>query len=79
MDLKPLIIEAWNNRELLKEPKYADAVRAVIEEVDKGRLRTAAPHRKRLAGERVGEAGNINVFRYTAYADLEHRSFRILR
>ena len=43
MDLKPLIIEAWNNRELLKEPKYADAVRAVIEEVDKGRLRTAAP------------------------------------
>ena len=43
MDLKPLIIEAWNNRELLKEPKYADAVRAVIEEVDKGRLRTTAP------------------------------------
>lgn len=41
--MQSLINEAWNNRELLKEPKYADAVRAVIEEVDKGRLRTAAP------------------------------------
>lgn len=41
--MQSLINEAWNNRELLKDPKYADAVRAVIEEVDKGRLRTAAP------------------------------------
>jgi len=37
------ILEAWNNRELLKESKYSDAVRAVIEEVDKGRLRVAEP------------------------------------
>jgi 2,3,4,5-tetrahydropyridine-2-carboxylate N-succinyltransferase len=43
MELQQLILEAWNNRELLKEAKYADAVKAVIEEVDKGRLRTAAP------------------------------------
>ena len=43
MDLKKLIAEAWNNRELLKENKYTDAVRAVIEEVDKGRLRVAQP------------------------------------
>ncbi len=41
--MKDLILEAWNNRELLKDKKYADAVRAVIEEVDKGRLRTASP------------------------------------
>ncbi len=41
--MKELILEAWNNRELLKEAKYTDAVRAVIEEVDKGRLRTASP------------------------------------
>jgi 2,3,4,5-tetrahydropyridine-2,6-dicarboxylate N-succinyltransferase len=38
-----LILEAWSNRELLKDKKYSDAVRAVIEEVDKGRLRTASP------------------------------------
>lgn len=41
MELKELILGAWDNRELLKEAKYADAVRAVIEEVDKGRLRVA--------------------------------------
>ncbi len=39
-----LILEAWGNRELLKDKKYSDAVRAVIEEVDKGRLRTASPN-----------------------------------
>jgi 2,3,4,5-tetrahydropyridine-2-carboxylate N-succinyltransferase len=43
MDLQALISEVWNNRELLKDPKYVDAVKAVIEEVDKGRLRTASP------------------------------------
>jgi 2,3,4,5-tetrahydropyridine-2,6-dicarboxylate N-succinyltransferase len=41
--MKDLILEAWSNRELLKDKKYSDAVRAVIEEVDKGRLRTASP------------------------------------
>src|SRR6195952_3223468 len=41
--MKELILEAWNNRELLKEAKYTDAVKTVIEEVDKGRLRTASP------------------------------------
>ncbi|MCX6209316.1 MAG: 2,3,4,5-tetrahydropyridine-2,6-dicarboxylate N-succinyltransferase, partial [Bacteroidetes bacterium] len=43
MDLQKLIAEAWDNRELLKNETYANAVRAVIEEVDKGRLRTAYP------------------------------------
>jgi 2,3,4,5-tetrahydropyridine-2-carboxylate N-succinyltransferase len=41
--MKELILEVWGNRELLKENKYSNAVRAVIEEVDKGRLRVAAP------------------------------------
>ena len=41
--MKELILEAWNNRDLLKEAKYSNAVKAVIEEVDKGRLRTASP------------------------------------
>ena len=43
MELKERILAAWANRELLKEATYSDAVRAVIEEVDKGRLRTASP------------------------------------
>jgi 2,3,4,5-tetrahydropyridine-2,6-dicarboxylate N-succinyltransferase len=43
MELKELITTAWSNRELLKEVTYADAVRTLIEEVDKGHLRTASP------------------------------------
>jgi len=41
--MKELILEAWSNRELLKGSKYTDAVRTVIEELDKGRLRVASP------------------------------------
>ena len=41
--MKELILEAWSNRELLKEKKYSDAVHAVIEELDKGRLRVTSP------------------------------------
>ena len=41
MELKDKILAAWSDRELLKDAQYADAVRAVIEEVDKGRLRVA--------------------------------------
>ncbi|HEY4111538.1 2,3,4,5-tetrahydropyridine-2,6-dicarboxylate N-succinyltransferase [Puia sp.] len=54
MDLKQLVTEAWGNRELLKDSKYADAVRAVIEEVDKGRLRVAAPGAGKLATDAGG-------------------------
>jgi 2,3,4,5-tetrahydropyridine-2-carboxylate N-succinyltransferase len=43
MSLQTQILDAWNNRELLKDNTYADAVRTVIEEVDKGRLRVASP------------------------------------
>jgi 2,3,4,5-tetrahydropyridine-2-carboxylate N-succinyltransferase len=43
MELKDQILEAWSNRELLKNETYSNAVRAVIEEIDKGRLRVAAP------------------------------------
>ena len=42
MSLQNLILEAWSNRDLLKETTYSDAVRAVIEDVDKGRLRVAS-------------------------------------
>ena len=38
-----LIEEAYKNRELLKDSTYQDAVRAVIDDVDKGRLRVAQP------------------------------------
>lgn len=51
MQLKDQILAAWDNRELLKDATYADAVRAVIEEVDKGRLRVA---------EKTGDDWQVN-------------------
>jgi 2,3,4,5-tetrahydropyridine-2-carboxylate N-succinyltransferase len=36
-----LIEEIWNNRELLKDPINQDAIRDVIEALDKGRIRVA--------------------------------------
>lgn len=41
--LQSKIEAAFQNRELLKDERYKDAVRAVMEEVDKGRLRVAMP------------------------------------
>jgi len=43
MDLKAKIETVWNDRSLLKDETYSNAIREVIEEVDKGRLRVAAP------------------------------------
>ncbi len=39
--LKKLVVEAWENRDLLKEKQYQDAVREVIELLDKGKVRVA--------------------------------------
>ncbi len=41
--MKALIEAAWANRELLKEEQYKEAIRNVIDQVDKGILRTAEP------------------------------------
>ena len=40
---KSIIENAWENRELLKESKTLDCISTIIEEIDKGRLRTAQP------------------------------------
>ncbi|MEO0066707.1 MAG: hypothetical protein RI983_2033 [Bacteroidota bacterium] len=38
-----LILAAWNERSLLQDSQYSDAVKQVIEAVDKGQLRVASP------------------------------------
>lgn len=43
MSLPQLIETVYNDRSLLKDEKYITAIKTVIEEVDKGRLRTAEP------------------------------------
>ena len=41
--MKDLIVQAWSNRELLKDAKYSNAVKVVIDQLDKGQLRVASP------------------------------------
>jgi 2,3,4,5-tetrahydropyridine-2-carboxylate N-succinyltransferase len=43
MNLQETIAAAWADRELLKTTLYSEAVEQCVEEVDKGRLRTASP------------------------------------
>lgn len=43
MELEKIIGEAWNNRELLKDETYTDAIRNVIDKLDTGELRVAMP------------------------------------
>ncbi len=42
-DLKNIVERAWENRELLADAATKEAIRAVVEAVDKGALRTAEP------------------------------------
>lgn len=43
MERKQLIEQAWEERRLLQEPLYKEAVYSAIEELDKGKLRVAEP------------------------------------
>ena len=43
MELQEKISSAWTDRELLKQSEYTDAIHHVINELDKGKLRTAMP------------------------------------
>src|SRR5882757_5572170 len=68
MDYQSLILEAWNDRGLLKEARYTEAVKAVIEEVDKGRLRTASPSDK---GWQVNEWVKQAILMYFAIQEMK--------
>lgn len=71
MDLKLMIEQAWANRSLLNETGYADAVRAVIEKVDKGSLRTAEPS---SAGWHVNEWVKQAILMYFSIQPMETHS-----
>ena len=43
MSLEKLVLDVWNNRDLLKDEIYTDAVRNTIDQLDEGKLRTAEP------------------------------------
>lgn len=66
--MEQLIAQAWENRELLKDEKYISAIKAVIEDVDKGRLRTAYPTEK---GWRVNEWVKQAILLYFAIQPMQ--------
>ncbi len=43
MEYKTRIEQAWDNRELLHQQEFQEAIRAVIAELDAGKLRVASP------------------------------------
>ena len=43
MNLQQTIEQAWDNRELLQQEEYQNAVKSVIKELDLGNLRVAQP------------------------------------
>ncbi|MEG1612408.1 MAG: 2,3,4,5-tetrahydropyridine-2,6-dicarboxylate N-succinyltransferase [Alistipes sp.] len=54
-ELKQIIERAWNDRTLLSDESVRAAVNAVVEELDKGRLRTAEPIDKERTQWQVNE------------------------
>ncbi|ATL48050.1 2,3,4,5-tetrahydropyridine-2,6-dicarboxylate N-succinyltransferase [Chitinophaga caeni] len=71
MELKELILAAWNDRALLQDNTYSDAVRAVIESVDKGHLRVAEPTAN---GWQVNEWVKQAILMYFAIQPMETMS-----
>jgi 2,3,4,5-tetrahydropyridine-2,6-dicarboxylate N-succinyltransferase len=43
MELKEIVEKAWDNRDLLRENDVQEAIREVIENLDKGKIRVAEP------------------------------------
>jgi 2,3,4,5-tetrahydropyridine-2-carboxylate N-succinyltransferase len=68
MELKQLINDAWDNRELLKQEEYRNAVRAIIDEIDKGILRVAEPSD---SGWKVNEWAKQAILMYFAIQPMQ--------
>jgi 2,3,4,5-tetrahydropyridine-2-carboxylate N-succinyltransferase len=60
MELQKLVGEAWNNRELLKDETYTDAIRNVIDKIDEGTLRVAEPDGEAISGNKNGHSWKVN-------------------
>lgn len=54
-ELKNIVEQAWENRELLADAATKEAIRAVVDAVDKGALRTAEPVEEEKSEWRVNE------------------------
>jgi len=66
--MQELIEQAWENRQLLDDEQYANAVRSVIERLDKGEIRVAEPGD---AGWRVNDWVKKAVILYFPIREME--------
>jgi 2,3,4,5-tetrahydropyridine-2-carboxylate N-succinyltransferase len=66
--MKALIQDAWADRELLKSKEYADAVRSVMELLDRGELRVAEPS---ATGWQVNEWAKQAILMYFAIQPMQ--------
>lgn len=69
--MQQLIHDAFVNRDLLKEEKYVNAVKEVIEQVDKGLLRTAEPSADGIHGWKVNEWVKQAILMYFSIQQME--------
>lgn len=60
MDLEKMVKEAWNNRELLNDEVYTDAIQNVIDKVDEGVLRVAEPVSDSLYNKQAETVWKVN-------------------
>ena len=66
-ELKNIVERAWEQREMLSDEPVREAIRAVVELIDKGALRTAEPVDPDRSEWRVNEWVKKAVARYGAY------------
>jgi 2,3,4,5-tetrahydropyridine-2-carboxylate N-succinyltransferase len=69
--MQQLIQEAWDNRALLQEEKYIAAIHAVMEDVDKGRLRVAETTDVENSVWKVNEWVKQTILMYFAIQKME--------
>jgi 2,3,4,5-tetrahydropyridine-2-carboxylate N-succinyltransferase len=60
MNLERMIFEAWENRSLLDDETYTDAIRNVIDKLDEGTLRTAEPVREQTFNMEPEQKWQVN-------------------
>ena len=60
MELQKMIGEVWNNRELLNDEKYNDAIRNVIGKIDEGKLRVAEPVQESTFDKQPVDSWKVN-------------------
>ena len=76
---KSIIEAAWENQVLLKETVTQQCIRTIIEEIDKGRLRTAEPTSDGWQVNDWVKKASDSIFPYSTNGNHRNWTFRISR